>query len=252
MLESLKLLLRETRNDWRTLSNGAMRPDLGWIVHTDFCMERRSQGTQSRRKLLSSDHQFSEVPTWGDGAHNTATNVERNLGGKKVWEGGKVNSQAPRAHPRPPYCTAPCNMNGTHTAQKLKMARWTRPPAVLQHFSPGIFSHHWAYILMRWGRWEASKILSNAVQRYEENKLSASKGTKLGFKIKEAKFSAGFCTHSATLVLNYLLADSVWRCLHSPLSPGQTPVLPRKKIQPCQGLCALPISSKNCLSVCRI
>lgn len=69
MLESLKVILRETANDWRTLSNGAMIPDSGWIVHTDFCMERRSQGTQSRRKLFSSDHQFSEVPTWGDGAH---------------------------------------------------------------------------------------------------------------------------------------------------------------------------------------
>lgn len=171
MLESLKVILWETGNDWRTLSNGLY--DLtGWIMHTDFCMER-SQGAQSRRKLFSSNHQFSKVPTWGDGAHGTATNVERNHGGKKVWEGGEVNSQPPLAHPRPPYCTTPRNMNGTHTAQKHKMARGTRSPAVLQHFCPGIFSHHWAYILVRWGRWEASKMLSNAVQCYEDNKLSA-------------------------------------------------------------------------------
>ena len=130
-------------------------------------MERGSQGTQSRRrKLLTSNHQFSRVPTWGDGAHGAATNIEENNHtrparspmryplrhrascnieenhGEKLWEGGEVNSEAPMGHPRPPCCTTLFNVNGSPAAQKHKGTRRTGPLEVVQHVSPGIVSYH--------------------------------------------------------------------------------------------------------------
>lgn len=172
MLQSLNVTVCAMGSHWSTLSKGVMWPDLGWIEHSGFYMERGSQGTQSRRrKLFTSYHQFSRVPTWGDGAHGAATNIEENHG-EKLWEGGEVNSEAPMGHPRPPCCTTLFNVNGSPAEQKHKGTRWTGPLDVVQHVSPGIVSYHWVDILVKGGRWEASKVLSNDAQYYEENQLS--------------------------------------------------------------------------------
>ena len=92
MLESLSVVVCAVGSHWRTLSRRVMWPDLGWIEHSGFYMEKGPQGTQSRRRklrfLFTSNHQFSKVPTWGDGTYGAATNREENHGEEKVWEAG--------------------------------------------------------------------------------------------------------------------------------------------------------------------
>lgn len=74
-------------------------------------------------------------------------------------------------------------------------------------------------------------------------RIHRQEGTKLRFKTRDANWRAGSFSPLGYMSSQLVAGRICLKGSTSPLSPGQVPVLPKRKTKPCQGLYSLPISS---------